>query len=637
MYIRPFTISGVAIVLLQLYLAAILFQLPLSKQTTGRSVNHQLAFVLAGYAFLSLHQHLLSISDLPWFSWTQYLRNFEAMLVIAGGIRFCYMLVAIESDSFSGEYHKIKRIGILLFLIEAIYVGGRLFYGYRSGTVPSRPLMLQFPLVMVQTWLLACAIRFMLYSENPDTSKQRLPARIWQTILTPHNGLARFLRSIIVSAVVSFGILILFVMIPLDKVSPWIANQSDSISIVITISVVFSYLRYQLDSVGLQVRISVIGLALFLIGSSTLGWLIATVVLGQAVPGVPIQTIIGSVSQTNFQLDMQYEPALQHLHEILLPMLWFVIGGSIAFVVGYRAYYRLFIAPPFNHLMAGIERLERGELAFQIEDKNEDEFGRIANALNRMANSLRSAEYELAHYQANLEQTLEARTEQLRGEIEQRKDGELHIALRDERNRIARDAHDGILQNMLALRARLRSRRVRRLPAPELERELDELAQEALESAHELRHLIHSTSIDWAEIPFREALGLITTKFQKAYPIEVNVNIPSDLPRLRTIQHISILRVIQESLANIGRHSNATQCEIKLNVFDDSPAILWLQISDNGIGIDGEKAAASEGFGLSNMRGRAMALGGSIDISPILDEETGTVSGTLVKMLTPLN
>ncbi len=93
----------------------------------------------------------------------------------------------------------------------------------------------------------------------------------------------------------------------------------------------------------------------------------------------------------------------------------------------------------------------------------------------------------------------------------------------------------------------------------------------------------------------------------------------------------ALLRICQESLANILKHANATQVTVTLNFYDSQ---VRLAIRDNGVGFDPEAPRTRNreggGFGLINMRERARLLGGEL----LAQSEPG--QGTLVEAILPL-
>jgi signal transduction histidine kinase len=92
---------------------------------------------------------------------------------------------------------------------------------------------------------------------------------------------------------------------------------------------------------------------------------------------------------------------------------------------------------------------------------------------------------------------------------------------------------------------------------------------------------------------------------------------------------LAAYRVLQESLTNVARHAGARRVAVRLRV---SPALLALEVTDDGRGFPGEGAGRPQGRnGLLGMRERAFALGGAL--------ETGNVptGGARVRLRLPLS
>jgi signal transduction histidine kinase len=98
-----------------------------------------------------------------------------------------------------------------------------------------------------------------------------------------------------------------------------------------------------------------------------------------------------------------------------------------------------------------------------------------------------------------------------------------------------------------------------------------------------------------------------------------------DTPTLAPEQTVEILHIAQEALTNVRKHGRATNVDVSLRVDDGA---LQLEIADNGIGFDPRRAHA--GQGLANMRERARALGGDVEIEP------RAAGGTRVEVRIPL-
>src|SRR5215216_6681970 len=186
----------------------------------------------------------------------------------------------------------------------------------------------------------------------------------------------------------------------------------------------------------------------------------------------------------------------------------------------------------------------------------------------------------------------------------------LSEARRAERRRIARDLHDIVLQDLSGV---LQSLRLTHLQAKgsglglDLGEELEALGR----ASSGLRSAIYDLRRE-KERPFLESVESLVELNQLATPErEIRLVVEEGFSvGLRTKASIELLRILQEALANVRRHSAATIVEVGLRT--DDQAIL-LEVSDDGRGFDPGSARA--GIGLSAMRERVEELGGEIEIS----------------------
>jgi PAS domain S-box-containing protein len=126
-----------------------------------------------------------------------------------------------------------------------------------------------------------------------------------------------------------------------------------------------------------------------------------------------------------------------------------------------------------------------------------------------------------------------------------------------------------------------------------------------------------SAAIEWQVDEFENRMGIIC-----------NIAIDPEEIVLDRDRSTAIFRILQESLTNIARHSNATIVDISLIEQFDS---LELNVHDNGEGITEEQISDPRSFGLIGMRERVNLLGGYLSIS-------GTPNkGTTIIVRIPLN
>ena len=181
---------------------------------------------------------------------------------------------------------------------------------------------------------------------------------------------------------------------------------------------------------------------------------------------------------------------------------------------------------------------------------------------------------------------------------------------RTERRRIARDLHDIVLQD---LSGALQSLRLTDLQAKgsgmalDLGEELEALGR----ASSGLRSAIYDLRRE-RERPFLESVESLVELNQLATPErEVRLIVEDGFSvGLPTKASIELLRILQEALANVRRHSAATIVEVGLRTDDQG---ILLEVSDDGRGFDPGSARA--GIGLSAMRERVEELGGEIEVS----------------------
>jgi PAS domain S-box-containing protein len=180
---------------------------------------------------------------------------------------------------------------------------------------------------------------------------------------------------------------------------------------------------------------------------------------------------------------------------------------------------------------------------------------------------------------------------------------------RAERRRIARDLHDVVLQD---LSGALQSLRLTHLRAKrsgtglDLEEELGALGR----ASSGLRNAIYDLRRE-KDRPFLESVESLVELSRQATPErEIRLVVEEEFDaRLSGKESVELLRILQEALANVRRHSAARNVEVGLRT--DDQAIL-IEVSDDGRGFDTGSARA--GVGLSAMRERAEGLGANFEV-----------------------
>ena len=176
-----------------------------------------------------------------------------------------------------------------------------------------------------------------------------------------------------------------------------------------------------------------------------------------------------------------------------------------------------------------------------------------------------------------------------------------------ERRRLERDLHDGAQQQIVAVGMRLRSIQHQRPPGDPVNEELD-LAVNSLEAiVDELRRLAHGMRPSMLDDGLGAALRLMVTDS----PIPVHLDVAE--VRASEAAVTTAYFVVAEALANALKHSGATNVDVHISAVDDR---LGVAVCDDGTG------GARPGFGLTAIRDRVAALGGTFTMASTPTEGT---------------
>ncbi|MGB2951809.1 MAG: histidine kinase [Gaiellaceae bacterium] len=207
----------------------------------------------------------------------------------------------------------------------------------------------------------------------------------------------------------------------------------------------------------------------------------------------------------------------------------------------------------------------------------------------------------------DLERTFNEMLERL--EHERRESGSRALRAQEaERLRIAQGLHDEVGQAMTGALFQLK-----RLATelPDRRAEIAE-AQDAIRSSlDEVRRIARELRPEMLEhLGLASALIALSSAFSRRTGIAVERRLAGNLPALEPEVELALYRVVQESLTNVARHSEATEVRLALEPGNDS---VVLRIVDNGHGFDG---APVEGGGIRGIRERALMVGGALAVKP---------------------
>ncbi len=211
---------------------------------------------------------------------------------------------------------------------------------------------------------------------------------------------------------------------------------------------------------------------------------------------------------------------------------------------------------------------------------------------------------------------------------------QIMTAQETERGRISRELHDGVGQQLTAMRYMLES--IRSAARPSGNEKLMQRLGEAGEMAKQLIEDLRTISLDLRptmldDLGLEPTLQWFCEQFSRRYEIDIVLDLQGGNKPLDPNLATATYRIVQEGLGNVAKHAGATQVELSLR--REKRGWLALEIRDNGIGFRAEdlpQFRASRGCsGILNMKERAHFLGGQF----FLETEPG--DGTILKVRIP--
>jgi NarL family two-component system sensor histidine kinase LiaS len=269
----------------------------------------------------------------------------------------------------------------------------------------------------------------------------------------------------------------------------------------------------------------------------------------------------------------------------LFPLLWptlaliTVIVGIVGVLFG--SIMSRWLVRRFKKVTQATENWSQGDFSSVISDNSVDELGVMTRQLNTMA-----------------------------GKLERLLREQQNIAVLEERNRMARDLHDSLKQQLFAVIMQVWSAQAlldtnisatkERLAT--IEQQLGQAQQELSQLIHQLRPL------PLADKRFPAALRDYCQQWAQQYHVTLELDI-ADVDLSLTAEE-ALFRITQEALANVARHSHAHTVRIQLI---NREAQVLLSVADDGDGFDLEQVE-NRGIGLHSMHERMEMLHGSLTI-----------------------
>ena len=192
-----------------------------------------------------------------------------------------------------------------------------------------------------------------------------------------------------------------------------------------------------------------------------------------------------------------------------------------------------------------------------------------------------------------------------------------HAAVMEERQRLARDLHDVVSQQLFALNM-MSSAAYRVFDTdPSLAREqLKDIMMIAGKAQGEMRALLlHLRPIELSNDSLCDGLLKLIHELKEKTNLTFSASI-DEIEQLTLAEQEHLFRIVQEALSNVLRHSHAEKVRI---VLEERKNYVFLHISDNGKGFDPTKERIAS-YGLKTMRERCEEIGGVIEFRSKIGE-----------------
>jgi signal transduction histidine kinase len=238
---------------------------------------------------------------------------------------------------------------------------------------------------------------------------------------------------------------------------------------------------------------------------------------------------------------------------------------------GFVDFLAAWVTRRLNRFARAAAEWSRGDFSNRIDDRSRDEIGSLSMLLDRMALDLKGL--------------LRTRAQ---------------LATLAERQRLARDLHDTVKQKAFALNLQLATARRVLANAPGAER-LDAAQRLTQQIQQELAQILDEMRASDAELPLVERVRTRANEWAHTSGMALAFDL-EDVPPFAAAIEESLLRIVDEALSNVLRHSGATRVDLVLRREAER---VRLAIGDNGRGTPGDSLP---GMGLRNMRERAQAL-----------------------------
>jgi two-component system sensor histidine kinase UhpB len=299
--------------------------------------------------------------------------------------------------------------------------------------------------------------------------------------------------------------------------------------------------------------------------------------------------------------------------DVLTRLLWVaLIGLAVINLVVFWFAGR--VLQPLQIVVKGLERMEAGDYAARVPPLTTREGRLMSTAFNRAAQAVAdgAADRRAADEARNRLKENRELTQMIQSHIE------------EERRTIARELHDELGQSITAIRSfgliiQQSASGDERLH--EAARLVVETAGRMYDAVHEMIPRLRPFALD--SFGLGDAVGDLVAAWRvRDTGVNIQLQVQEPLPQLGAEQSICAYRILQEALTNAIRHAAASQIRVSVTAGTDA---LCVQVTDNGAGLPPDWEQRGH-YGVRGMRERAVASGGSLEMSSDAGQGTRVVA-----------
>jgi signal transduction histidine kinase len=294
----------------------------------------------------------------------------------------------------------------------------------------------------------------------------------------------------------------------------------------------------------------------------------------------------------------------EHIFDAMKTDILISVSSTLLVVLGVYFMMNILVVQRIEKFRQPIAEYATGVYSARIVSKTRinDELSELAETFNYMAD----------------QQEIHIKQQELQRELKQ-------SAIVEERERLARELHDGLAQiigyintEVMAIRLLLKNDKIETA-----NQHLFDLEEASRNLFVDIREVILGLKMAGLDGDLVLLLENYTAQFSRLSKLEIKFEskLVGEELSLLAENELHLLRIVQEALSNVRKHAYANSVKVRLNILD---GVLKLMIIDNGKGFDrdGETLESFSKFGLAMMHERAEAIGANLEL--ISERNVGT-------------